>query len=166
MWSVCLSILQICCYVCYLIQIPNLVLNCFVFKALKGNLWINWNTLFFNFHICSYVSHFIDKLSIILSWMVCFLSFIIEILASKDNLHRCTHVENPGDGVTQIFAKSLRGQGFPEKIALGVPYFGFCCIFMYKSFEIFLWGPSPLTLPPTPSSLFASITICELIEFI
>ena len=33
------------------------------------------------------------------------------------------------------------GQGFPDKIARGVPYFGFYGIFINKSFQIFLGGP-------------------------
>ncbi len=39
--------------------------------------------------------------------------------------HRCTRVENPGDGVSQIFAKipGVRGQGFPDNFPRGYPGF-------------------------------------------
>jgi len=56
--------------------------------------------------------------------------------------HKWTQVENPGKGVVQIFAKSLKGQGSPEKIARGA-YFGFSCISINK----FLRG-GPMLCPP------------------
>ncbi len=38
--------------------------------------------------------------------------------------HRCTRVENPGEGVPDVFAKiPKRGQGFLDKLPGGVPLF-------------------------------------------
>jgi hypothetical protein len=37
--------------------------------------------------------------------------------------HRCARVENPGEGVAQIFAWG--DQGFPDKIARGSPILAF-----------------------------------------
>ncbi len=43
-----------------------------------------------------------------------------------DLKHRCTRVENTGQGVAQILPKSLGSQGFPDKIAIvRSPVFGF-----------------------------------------
>ena len=37
--------------------------------------------------------------------------------------HRCTRVQNPWEGDSSDFFKNkLEGQGFPDKIARGVPY--------------------------------------------
>ena len=62
--------------------------------------------------------------------------------------HGYTRVENPGEGVAHIFASG--GQGFPDKTARGVPYFGFYCIFINIFFLIclvvsYIIFPSPLT---------------------
>jgi hypothetical protein len=54
-----------------------------------------------------------------------------------------------GGGYFKFLPKSLGGQSFPDKIARGVHYFGFYCIFIYKSFEICLYLPSPA--PPCTS---------------
>ncbi len=75
--------------------------------------------------------------------------YIQEIYKNK---HRCTRVQNPGEGVPDVFCQNPQGgQGFQEKIAWGVPYFGFYCIFINKWFEICLRGvlhlPSPLPPP-------------------
>jgi hypothetical protein len=40
--------------------------------------------------------------------------------------HRCTLVENPAEGVPDVFLpKSLGGQGFQEKLLWGPPISGF-----------------------------------------
>ncbi len=64
---------------------------------------------------------------------------------------RCTQVENPGEGVAQIFAKIPRGGGsrLSGKIARGVTYFGFYCIFINKSYEVCL-RRSYIYPPPSP----------------
>ena len=70
-------------------------------------------------------------------------------------LHRCTRVENPGEGVRDVFAKFPRGggQGFQEKLPGGSTYFAFYCIFINKFFEnlpggvLFHTPPPPLTPP-------------------
>ncbi len=55
---------------------------------------------------------------------------------TEKDYHRCTRVENPEEGVAQIFSKIPGGQGFPDKVARGwVPYLGFYCIFTNKFFE-------------------------------
>jgi hypothetical protein len=44
-------------------------------------------------------------------------------------LHRCTRVENPGEGVRDVFAKIPRGgQGFQEKLPGGVHLF---CVLLH-----------------------------------
>ena len=64
---------------------------------------------------------------------------------------RCTRVEQPGEGVPEVFAKIPRGvQGFQEKLPGGSPYFGFYCIFYCKCFEICLRGVLYLPVPLTP----------------
>ncbi len=63
--------------------------------------------------------------------------------------HRCTRVENPREGVPDVFAKiPRRGQGFQEKLPWRSPYFGFYCIFINKCFEICLRGVLYLPSPP------------------
>jgi hypothetical protein len=42
--------------------------------------------------------------------------------------HRCTRVENPGEGVRDVFAKIPRGSRLSEKIAWGVPLF---CVLLH-----------------------------------
>jgi hypothetical protein len=50
------------------------------------------------------------------------------------------------------------GQGSLSKIARGIAYFGFYCIFMNKSFEICLGGPVFTPPPLSPlSPMFASM---------
>ncbi len=58
--------------------------------------------------------------------------------------HRCTRVENPGEGVPDVFRRNCLGWGFP--------YFGFYCVFINKRFEICLRGVLYLPSPPTPPS--------------
>jgi len=57
--------------------------------------------------------------------------------------HRFTRVENPGDGVPEVFAKIPRGSRLSGKIAKGAggsPYFGFYYIFINQCFEICMRG--------------------------
>jgi hypothetical protein len=55
--------------------------------------------------------------------------------------HRCTQDENPREGVALISPKSLgRGSRLSGKIAWEATYLGFYCIFINKSFEIWLGG--------------------------
>ncbi len=43
-----------------------------------------------------------------------------------NSVDRCTRVENPGEGVTDVFAKIPRGgQGFQVKLPGGPPILGF-----------------------------------------
>jgi hypothetical protein len=47
----------------------------------------------------------------------------------KGKNHRCTRVENPGEGVRDVFAKIPRGgQGFQEKLPGGVHLF---CVLLH-----------------------------------
>jgi hypothetical protein len=70
-------------------------------------------------------------------------------------------VESPGDGVAQIFAKiSGGGQCFSDKIARGVPYFGFYCIFMKKFLKFCLGGPMLSPIPLHPYVCIYDSTIC------
>jgi hypothetical protein len=78
------------------------------------------------------------------------------------SIHRCTRVENPGEGVRNVFAKiPRRGQGFQEKLLGGSTYFAFYCIFINKFFENLPGGccfiPPPPPLPPLCASMFPSI---------
>ncbi len=65
---------------------------------------------------------------------------------------RCTRVENPGDGIAQIFSKIPWGGGggftkLSGQNCQGVPSFGFYCILIY----IFIClGGLMFTLPPSP----------------
>jgi hypothetical protein len=66
-------------------------------------------------------------------------------------------VENPGEGVTVVFAKipGGGGQGFQEKLPGGDLLFRVLLHFINKGYEICLGGvlylPKPLTpLPPQP----------------
>ncbi len=64
--------------------------------------------------------------------------------------HTCAQVENPGEGVCDVFAKIPRGSRLSGKIAGRVHLFGFYCIFINKFFKTFPGGqcyfitPSPL----------------------
>jgi hypothetical protein len=40
-------------------------------------------------------------------------------------LHRCIRVENPGEGLPEVFAKIPRGSKLAGKIARGAPFLGF-----------------------------------------
>jgi hypothetical protein len=57
-------------------------------------------------------------------------------LALSFHNHRCTRVENPGEGVRDVFAKMPRGgQGFQEKLpGGGPPILGFIA-FLLTSFS-------------------------------
>jgi hypothetical protein len=71
---------------------------------------------------------------------VCFVDFIRESCVTirtingwqfltRQTQHRCTRVENPGEGVRDVFAKiSRRGQGFQEKLPGGVHLF---CVLLH-----------------------------------
>ncbi len=59
------------------------------------------------------------KAQTFLKWFSRKLFYVVFVLNN-----RCTRVENPGEGVAQIFAKIPGGQGLPNKIA-GVPFLGF-----------------------------------------
>jgi hypothetical protein len=61
--------------------------------------------------------------------------------------HRCTRVENPGEGLPDIFAKFPNGSRLSEKIVRGVLYFGFYCIFI-KSFLKICLGRCCFPQPP------------------
>ena len=70
--------------------------------------------------------------------------------------HRCTWVENPGDGEAQIFDKIPRGRGFPYKIARGSPNLGFI-VFLLKILLKFSWGAlmfTPFPLIPLSALVF------------
>ena len=69
-------------------------------------------------------------------------------------VHKCTGVENPREGVPDVFCQNPQGGGgsrLSGKIAWGSPYFRFYCIFINKCFEICLRGviylPSPHLAP-------------------
>ncbi len=70
-------------------------------------------------------------------------------------MHRCTQVENPGEGVPDVFDKICRGGSrLSVKIAWGgSPYFGFYCILIHKCFE-------KLTLPPPPPGPTSPPPVC------
>ena len=62
-------------------------------------------------------------------------------------MQRCPRVENPGEGVPEVFAKIPRG----VKFSWGAPNFRFYCIFINKCFEICLgWGVLYLLVPSPP----------------
>jgi hypothetical protein len=68
----------------------------------------------------------------------------------------CTGVENPGEGVAQIFAWGSRLSG--QNCARGAPYFGFYCVFIKSFFLVCLerggvvlcYTPFFLISPPLP----------------
>ncbi len=66
--------------------------------------------------------------------------------------HRCTRVENPGEGVRDVFAKIPRGgvKGFRKNFQGGSTYFAFYCIFINKFFENLPGGVLFHTPPPPP----------------
>ncbi len=66
-----------------------------------------------------------------------------EIFSHRPAKHRCTRVQNPGEGVAQIFAWVSRLSGHRK-----FPYFGFYCIFISKFFENLPGGS--LLYPPSP----------------
>ncbi len=74
-------------------------------------------------------------------------------------------VENPGDGLAQIFAKIPGGGGagvkaFRTKLPGGSPLLGFIA-FLLASLLKFAWGsndyPSPLTPPPSCTSMSSKL---------
>ncbi len=84
--------------------------------------------------------------------------------------HRYTRVENPGEGVPDVFAKISRGgggSGLSGKIARGSPYF------LLTSFlKICLGGAVPSPFPPSLCasmlrilSLCPSAATCKLLNF-
>jgi hypothetical protein len=61
-------------------------------------------------------------------------------------IHSCTRVENPGEGVAQIFVWG--GQDFPDKTAGGVLYIGFITFLLpIFFFLISLRGPILYSFP-------------------
>ncbi len=69
-------------------------------------------------------------------------------MTNIDN-NRCTRVENPGEGVWDVFAKIPRGvKAFRKNCLGGSPYFGFYCIFINKFFKNLPGGV--LSHPPHP----------------
>jgi hypothetical protein len=55
-------------------------------------------------------------------------------------IHRCTRVENPREGVPDVFAKISRdGQGFQEKLAGGGSLSGFIAFLLTTALK-FAWG--------------------------
>jgi hypothetical protein len=80
-------------------------------------------------------------------------------------MHRCTRVENPGEGVRDVFAKIPRGgQGFQEKLPGGVHLFVGVIAFLLTSLSKICLGGycfiPPLTPPLTPP-LCASMIVWE-----
>jgi hypothetical protein len=77
----------------------------------------------------------------------------------KHYSHRCTRVENPGEGVRDVFAKIPRGViSFRENCRGGSTYFSFYCIFINKFFENLPGGVLFHTpFPPYPPPLCASM---------
>jgi hypothetical protein len=78
-------------------------------------------------------------------------------------MHKCTLVENPGEGIPDVFCQNPKGswgkgQGFQEKLPGGSPYFGFYCIFINKCFEIYLRGyyiyPTPYPHLTSPMCIY------------
>ncbi len=66
------------------------------------------------------------------------------------SVHRCTRVENPGEGYGMFLPKFLGGvKGFRKNYQGGPPIFAFYCIFINKFFENLLGGVLFHT-PPTP----------------
>ena len=63
---------------------------------------------------------------------------------------RDTWVLNPGEGVAQIFAWD---QGYLDKIANGIRYLGFYCIFISNFLKICLGVGGYITSPYPPHSL-------------
>ncbi len=79
-------------------------------------------------------------------------------------VHRCTRVENPREGVRDVFAKIPRGgvKGFRKNCQGGYTYFAFYCIFFNKFFKNLPGGllfhpPPPSPLPPPPVCIYASL---------
>jgi hypothetical protein len=72
--------------------------------------------------------------------------------------HRCTRVENPGEGVAEAYSKILGGGGegyvFHNKLPMGAPYFGlltFITFLITSFFWKFAYGILYYTLlPPSP----------------
>ena len=60
---------------------------------------------------------------------------------------RDTWVLNPGEGVAQIFAWD---QGYLDKIASGIRYLGFYCIFISNFLKICLGGGGLYYIPLPP----------------
>jgi hypothetical protein len=71
------------------------------------------------------------------------LSFYLFFLKTDKLKHKCTKVENPGEGIPEVFAKIRKGgaggQGFHEKLPEGFLYFGYYCFFLTSVFK-FAWG--------------------------
>jgi hypothetical protein len=66
---------------------------------------------------------------------------------SKINIHRCAWVENPGEGVPEVFAKIPRGvKAFRKKMIGGVPLFRVIA-FLLTGVLKFAWGGTIFTLP-------------------
>ncbi len=77
------------------------------------------------------------------------------------DVHRCTRVENPGEGVRDVFAKIPRGggvKGFRKNCQGGSTYFAFYCIFINKFFKNLPGGVLFHTLSPSLPPLCASMT--------
>ncbi len=78
--------------------------------------------------------------------------------------HRCTRVENPGEGVRDVFAKIPGGgQGFQEKLPGGPPILRFIAFLLTSFSKICLGGccfipPLPPLTPP-PVYIYASTRI-------
>ena len=52
------------------------------------------------------------------------MNVFLGIAIKEGSMYRCTWVENPGEGVPEVFAKiPSRGQGFQEKLPGWVPLF-------------------------------------------
>ncbi len=60
-------------------------------------------------------------------------------------------VENPGEGLVQIFAQILMGSMLlGQNCQWRVTYFGFHCIFIQKIFENLPGGGGGYVIPPSP----------------
>ncbi len=119
-------------------------------KCIWDQLWTNSK---------AFISYYIFNL--ICTWVIKIQNFLKNQKKEKKHLvswfpwwhARCTRVENPGDRVTDVFAKIPRGVKAFRKFARGGPTILGFIAFLVTSVSKFAWGgsyiyQSPSTPPP------------------
>ncbi len=126
---------------------PVSVTLSFTISLISISLFANSHVIQINLSLPFFLFYLVfQKVKLHLSWEK--ISYLNAKPCSLLGVHKNTQVENPGEGVAQIFASGV--SKLSGKITWGVPYFSSYCIFIKKFFENCLGGGVSLHSPSPP----------------